>query len=109
VHIVSDLQHDGADNLKLNFPAAWAATVLAWGYIEFPEASRTPVPILPSVPVTCCFAVCAELVCRRVLPKSYLLSHTQTPITPCAWQRHSLPNAHVAISAGLTMLVSPGL
>lgn len=51
VHMVSDLQHVAADNLKLNFPAAWAATVLAWGYIEFPEASRTPVPILPSVPL----------------------------------------------------------
>ena len=26
-----------ADNLKLNFPAAFAASVLAWGLLEFPD------------------------------------------------------------------------
>jgi hypothetical protein len=69
VHTVSHLQHDAADNLKLNFPAAWAATVLAWGYLEFPEARRTPAPILPSVPMLSTFYLqCATLVSNHVLP-----------------------------------------
>lgn len=29
----------GADHLKLNFPMAWAASVLAWGFIEFQDVS----------------------------------------------------------------------
>ena len=28
-----------ADHLKLNFPMAWAASVLAWGFIEFQDVS----------------------------------------------------------------------
>ena len=28
-----------ADTLKLNFPAAWTASVLAWGYLEFQDVS----------------------------------------------------------------------
>ena len=28
-----------ADCLKLNFPAAFAASLLAWGLIEFPDVS----------------------------------------------------------------------
>ena len=28
-----------ADHLKLNFPMAWAAATLAWGFIEFQDVS----------------------------------------------------------------------
>lgn len=29
--------YDAGDTLKLNFPAAWTASVLAWGYLEFQD------------------------------------------------------------------------
>ncbi|CAL8464164.1 g3699 [Coccomyxa elongata] len=29
--------YDAGDHLKLNFPMAWAASVLAWGFIEFQD------------------------------------------------------------------------
>jgi hypothetical protein len=32
-----------ADHLKLNFPMAWAASTLAWGFIEFQDV-RTCIP-----------------------------------------------------------------
>ena len=31
-----------ADHLKMNFPMAWAASVLAWGFIEFQDVSAIP-------------------------------------------------------------------
>lgn len=30
-----------ADHLKMNFPMAWAASVLAWGFIEFQDVSSS--------------------------------------------------------------------
>ena len=31
-----------ADHLKLNFPMAWSAATLAWGFIEFQDVSPCP-------------------------------------------------------------------
>ena len=56
IHDSFNLRYAFTDNLKLNFPAAWAATVLAWGYLEFPEA-RTEhsisEPLRPSCMCSC--------------------------------------------------------
>lgn len=32
-----------ADHLKLNFPMAWSAATLAWGFIEFQDVSPCPI------------------------------------------------------------------
>ncbi|KAK9827642.1 hypothetical protein WJX81_002329 [Elliptochloris bilobata] len=41
--------YDAGDNLKLNFPAAWAATVLAWGHLEFPDGYASANQTIPAL------------------------------------------------------------
>ncbi len=38
-----------ADHLILNFPAAFAATLLAWGLIDFGDVSTLTKPLLPTL------------------------------------------------------------
>jgi hypothetical protein len=43
-----------ADHLKMNFPMAWAASVLAWGFIEFQDVSAIPSAQLKSCGSSTC-------------------------------------------------------
>lgn len=59
---VPQAAHAAADFLKLNFPAAFSASLLAWGLIEFPDVSTSSFhpPTVNSWPaLVYCFVVVA--------------------------------------------------